>query len=320
VIRIPQMARLAALLLAVQGCNAARKERADAELSLSTKELDAARSGRGYVSNLLTYGAPMISAPALTDPRSEDGCFPGYRYIARTRNRLSIWNVDIVPPLLRFTRYAHPRMDIFFMQQNNENTPQDCGWVGNTVETPNIGLHDHDLYVARASAAGDQFATAASVALAVSYTFDPTEASNFVAGLGYRLVGTALRGEEASHLIQHPGTLACFITFEGSTEFDDWVHNAQIARTDFCGLEEGIHTGFARATMRMVTTEVFQNNVRPRLSRCSSVEAVGHSLGGAIASLFTACAHNTVSPGGDGFDEYNYIWWNWQTPQLMPSV
>jgi hypothetical protein len=313
------MARFAALLLAVQGSDAARKERADAELRLSMNESD---GEPGYVSNLLTYGAPMVSAPALTNPRSDDGCFPGYRYVARTRylNPTDQWDVDIVPPLLTFSRYAHPSQDIWFMQQRNHDRLRDCGWRGLTQENPSILLHMHGLYVRRASARDSPFKEAAQVALAVSYTFDPTEASNFVAEFGYRLVGTALRGEEASHLIQHETTKACYITFEGSTEFDDWRLNAQIGRTDFCGLEQRVHTGFAQATMRITTTEAFQNNVRPRLGRCSSVEAVGHSLGGAMASLFTACAHNTVSEGDDGFDEYKYIEWKRQTPQLMPSV
>jgi len=313
------MHRSAALLcLWALGANALRRSTNSTKKTSISSTNETSISSLGRVANLLTYGQPMVAAPALSDPASSDGCFSGFRYVNR-EVRL-VYRVDIVPPLLKTSPYAHNKINISFLDQNNGSELRECGWVGWTVERPSVSLHDMQEYRDRAVMQGGPFVDAAKVALGVSYTFDTEEAAEFVAMQGYRLVGTAVVNDEASHLIQNPSTLACFITFEGTTGWADWTLNIQILRSDFCGLGQQVHNGFREATLRIVDTDEFQQHVRPKLGKCSKVEAVGHSLGGAIASLFTACAHNSVKAGEPGFDDYLKFYWNKQSNQLMPGI
>lgn len=260
----------------------------------------------------------MVSAPALQNPLSPDGCFPGYRYV--NKNVRLVYAVDIVPPLLKTSRYAHNAMEVSFLDQNNGTDIKDCGWWGMTFETTSISLHSSGLYVDRATMQGGPFRDAARVALAAAYVWDTNEAKSLVSEMGYNLVATAVVNDEASHLIQHPRTLACYITFEGTTGFDDWLLNVNVIRVNFCGLGQGVHNGFRQATLRIVDTTEFQRHVRPKLGKCSKVEAVGHSLGGAIASLFTACAHSTVRSGQSGWEDYQKFFWNKERATAMPSL
>lgn len=210
-------------------------------------------------------------------------------------------------------------MDVEFLDDQGKES-QPCGWTGNARERVDMSLHDKDLYVERTVARLPAMRSAAEVGLAVSYEHRLGEAARFVEGFGFRLVGSALVGDEASHLIQNPRTGDCLITFEGSDEINDWLQNVQIFQGHFCGLSQRVHNGFKRATNFMVRTSQFNEGVRAKLGHCRKVDAVGHSRGGAIAALFTACAHNTVQQGGTGYKEWEHYWWTKKATKIMDSI
>jgi len=261
----------------------------------------------------------MVSAPALENAMTSDGCFPGYRIVNEKAGLIT--SVDMVVPLLKGVAipYKHPKMKTQLLTRFRQYE-KECGWESTGLKTWDVGLHDRPMYEDRTVEKLPDIRGAGEVALAVSYTHDTAEAARFVEGYGYRLVGSAVRSEEASHLIQDPSTGDCYLTFEGSDTFDDWVQNFQILLTRFCGLGQRVHTGFRNKIMDIITRSNFAQDVRPKLGHCRKVEAVGHSLGGAMATLFTACAHNTVMPDEDGFSEWDGFWWTKKETKIMDSI
>jgi len=281
-------------------------------------------SGRMRVKNLYTFGAPKMAGPALADPLSEDGCFPGLRLVNKEAKPLA-HQVDFAPPLLKVVwGYAHTKAEVGFLYNGDRLESKSCGWVGYTLETPSISLHKTELYVERTAEKYPHLRDMVKVALASSYNEDEKSVAEFVRAQGYGLVASAVcercrttAEDEVSHLIQNPRTLDCWLTFEGSDNTNDWINNLKILKTPFCGLEQRVHTGFKNSTMAMVLEPNFQREVRPRIGHCKSVEVLGHSLGGSIAALFTACAHSKVQPGQRGYDEFEKFYFEKKETKLM---
>jgi len=240
----------------------------------------------------------------------------------RLVNKEETWllhKVDIVPPLLKATVYHHTKAAIGFLYNGDRLTSRSCGWRGYTLETVSTDLHQMPMYIDRTAEKYPHLRDMARVALASSYDTNEKRVADFVRARGYGLVASAVctKFDEVSHLIQNPRTLDCWLTFEGSDNTNDWLENLKLFRADFCGLEQGVHTGFKNSAMAMVKETSFQTDVRPKLGHCRSVEVLGHSLGGSIASLFSACAHSRVQPGQKGHDEFQLYNFNKKETKLM---
>lgn len=274
---------------------------------------------RGMVRNLYTFGAPHVAIGHLENPLASDGCFPGMRVV--NKDKALVYHVDVGPTLLTTTAYDHPRIHPVFLYQDGTSEKKDCGWHGRTYEMSSFGLHLASVYIRR-SAAVEVLRDVARVSLAVSYETSIERVAAFVREQGFGLVASAVdrRYHEVSHLIQNPDTLDCWLTFEGSDNIGDWLNNLNVGAERFCGLGQRVHSGFKISVMHIVHVPDFQDKVRPNLGHCRSVDAVGHSLGGSIATLFTACAHSTVGPGQAGYDEYQKIQYPKKQTQRLPYL
>jgi hypothetical protein len=285
---------------------------------------DAARTHRearaaGRVSHLFTFGAPHPSNPTLT--RKDGGCFAGYRITNQDDDWL-LDDEDIVPTLLTPSKYDHPNVQTIVVAGNRNGAPKhkwSCGSNPFRVTRVSAILHLPGRYLSNMGALGDQYSRAkiaSAVGLKNSYEGDLSTIKKDLAPMGWRLVSSALVGkEDVSHLMQEESSLRCILTFEGSDSFNDWITDAKIIRVPFCGLPMRAHLGFKSELMRLVSGTQWQANIRPKLGKCSSVDAVGHSLGGAVASLFTACVDFQ-----NGSEDYQNMSWSVQAPQLMSSV
>lgn len=87
------------------------------------------------------------------------------------------------------------------------------------------------------------------------------------------------------------GKLHCTMSFAGTDDSGDWLTNLRATTAEFCGFQ-GVHKGFAKRMRSLWTgsraTELFSFLADPE--ECADVTFVGHSLGGALASLAAACA------------------------------
>ncbi|CAK9000970.1 unnamed protein product [Durusdinium trenchii] len=136
-----------------------------------------------------------------------------------------------------------------------------------------------------------------------------------VEGYAHAKSYTTLVASQSSWLLKNQEG-NCVVTFAGTDSWEDWFQDAQVNPTAFCGFldekdKEGLqngHTftfwGFKYHLLRMVESPEFQTNIRSKLQHCTSVDAVGHSLGGAMAILFSMCIHNAPKPGQAGYADY----------------
>jgi len=272
--------------------------------------------GVGRVSHMFTWGAPHPTNPMLTT--KEGGCFQGYR-ITNGDDDWLLDDEDIVPTLLTFTSYNHPDVQTLVVVPNGNGiyAKWACGKNPFRVTRASALLHMGDVYqenMAVLDSSYERAKVATRVGLKNSYVTSTSEIKANLRSEGWNLVGTASAGEDVSHLIQDPSSLRCILTFEGSDSFGDWVTDAQIIRKSFCGTMWA-HRGFTDELRRMVGSSSWQTHVRPKLGKCSAVDAVGHSLGGAVATLFTGCVD-----WQNGSDDYNLMSWNTQRATRMSSL
>jgi len=287
------------------------------------------------VDELYTFGAPGVSSPGLKNPRRGDGCFAGLRAWTWSRAGFpaSGYRIDAVVPLAGLFGYRHAWMRGAELDVTNKTVRfQDCSEAMTNSPTGStaIGLHYPEQYRDAVRVLGDERATNMTIlGTAFSYNRNPQE--EVAAGVreyGWRLVGTGFDdgsdaitgGAQVSHLFQHPGSLECILTFQGSDSLLDWFGNIDVYQVSFCGLSERVHKGFRDHLRRIIRNPTWQQNVRSHLGRCRKVFATGHSLGGVRAELFTACTANAPS-SGRGYDEdYSFIGWQKKAPARLPYL
>ncbi|CAJ1447878.1 unnamed protein product, partial [Effrenium voratum] len=120
-------------------------------------------------------------------------------------------------------------------------------------------------------------------------------------------------------LYQNPRSLECALAFEGSDRSDvsDWVYDADIYATDFCGQRE-VHNGFAEKLRAMLRSQDYDEAIRSKLPFCSELLVTGHSMGGAQAELFSACANNgRASARAKASSDYGLVAVGLQSPKLL---
>eukprot|EP00928_Gymnodinium_smaydae_P097616 TRINITY_DN8893_c0_g1_i3.p1 TRINITY_DN8893_c0_g1~~TRINITY_DN8893_c0_g1_i3.p1 ORF type:complete len:360 (+),score=41.48 TRINITY_DN8893_c0_g1_i3:76-1155(+) len=92
----------------------------------------------------------------------------------------------------------------------------------------------------------------------------------------------------------------CALVFSGTNDALDVRNDLDGRWTDMCGFK-GVHRGFARALSALLNSSAWSTRFVPLLASSSckgGVRVVGHSLGAAQASIFSACANNGSRPYG----------------------
>jgi len=275
----------------------------------------------GIVDALYTWGAPQPTKDVLTNPKSSDGCWKGLRMVTVDTSGF-IWDGDIVPTLLNGFSYEHPKMPVAKVDQKNKMHWKPCGWVGFSAEGVKVSLHMGDVYTPRLQAQNDDawISKVTTLALEPSYMDDFGEIKQAIKSTGWKLVGSAAKEEKETHLFQDPGSLECIISFQGSARGADWWDNLKFASTDFCGMPSKVHLGFAKQVRFVTQSETYQANIRPKLGSCKKVSVAGHSLGGAISSLFAGCVNGQPAQGAKGWDDYEPMSWKVGSPKKLASL
>ena len=157
-------------------------------------------------------------------------------------------------------------------------------------------------------------------------------------------------GTQVSYLVQNPRSRDCIVTFQGTNDNADFLQNVRGVTRPFCGLtletdrcctiplpvltilgtcpgtcavtkqgDSFVHSGFAAELERITQHPSWQKNVRERLPSCAHVSAFGHSLGGAMSDLFTACMTRKPQEGSFGHEDYASMSWTKQRPRTLPE-
>jgi len=91
-------------------------------------------------------------------------------------------------------------------------------------------------------------------------------------------------------IYKQPTTRECALVFAGTDDMANAKSDMDAFNQDWCGLK-GVHRGWALAVTRFLQSRSFDswNEYLADQSQCSKVYVVGHSMGAAMAELFTAC-------------------------------
>jgi len=307
----------------------------------------------GQVDFTYNFGAPGGGSPALQNQRGQDPCFPGLRVWQTEPGRWWGKWLDVVARIGNAVSYWHawmPSMEMDTKSNNIWNFPCNLERTKKPSDafSTSINLHDAGLYVDQlhGSLSDPWYQNMSVFAGRKSYWHDVQDVYREVKQFGWGLVGSGLHqggtvygGKQVAHLIQHPTTLECTLTFQGTTSLQGWMENFNVGAEPFCGLTypgercgslftcstrrprgSFVHGGFKDRVMAMVKHPEFQQNILPHLPSCSRVYAVGHSLGGAVAELFAACTSNAPKEGEHGWEDYKWMAWTKAAPARLSYI
>jgi len=297
----------------------------------------------GEVDFIYTFGTPGTGSPGLKNMRGPSPCFNGLR-TWRTRDGYNDAGAVATSPI----GYVHGAMDTESIPLDKSEpvaTLCDDATGNNTITEPTTwprwSLHHVDDYTSHVKMLRNKDDNwgynISAIAANDSYFLDPFLVSKTLVGTGWGHAGFARfpggvvlgGGMQVAHLLQKESNLECVITFQGTASVEGWLENMETKAVPFCGLTlEGehclgpgacktekprgsfVHYGFKWRLERITQDATWRNYVQPHLQHCSSVSVVGHSLGGAAAELFAACASNAPKEGEYGYDDYESIGWN----------
>jgi len=253
------------------------------------------------VHQLVTFGAARPGTDQLRNNAKSGFCFDGYRFV----NQDSL-KVDVVPTLGQETwAWSHPLMESIKVNSNSEYWSYKCGTNGLAPRVPSVLLHLSSEYLKRLSTVS--LANEVTMnGLAISYK-DSASTIEPLLSSGWTLLGTTTHDEDKCNLVKKGGQ--CILTFSGTDDWDDWYTNLGLWPISFCNLGiNKIHSGFAGELMSVVTSSGYKSRIKPHLSSCSHLTVTGHSMGGAIAAIFAACANNAnAAVGNSDFEQIR--WW-----------
>lgn len=348
--------RAALCFLAVAASEAARTRHRRKQTSESTfsgaPPLAAGEKGR--ISALYTFGSPASASPPLRNPARPDGCWPGLRVVTAKEEGWLLPQFTDPAPLVTepfgFEQVPIEAAKIFLDSDDKKIKWASCGetWENTPTEIVDPFLHSMGrVYIPETIkfALGEKVHEIINVGLNVSAKrlSQQAEIQASVQSFGWNLIGTAeIEGidwvsDSVSHLIQEPRSKSCMLTFRGSRSLGDWVNNVQIVKGHFCGLVQEdeecgslgncetrdpqgsfIHKGFGKHFLKLLSLEDWKKNIKPHLSGCSEVMALGHSLGGVSAAYFGRCAAQGLRPGDYGFEDFDLVTWTASEPRVLP--
>ncbi|CAE8668901.1 unnamed protein product, partial [Polarella glacialis] len=114
-------------------------------------------------------------------------------------------------------------------------------------------------------------------------------------------------------IVQDRDTLDCVLVFEGASTLAELGTPYKCYGTGYCGFKD-VHAGYRDKLWWLMKYSM--PKLRPKLEKCNQVTVTGHSLGGALADIFSACANSQRLNDPD----HRQQMWHEGTPESMTEV
>jgi len=309
---------LASVLVSAVISDAFRVRQKTRSRSNSTGEVAEGRAS-GYVKKLYTWGAPsVLDDQWLQDPRT-GGCWEGLRIVNINTDTPSWfdWDIDVVSTIANQVGYWHAKQDQVFLSNASMTINYNCGVERSEWGRFSSDLHSTSLYEARSDLLSGEARTLTKYFIGASYD-RAADAANYIAPTGYKVVGSAEWDDKETHLYQHPSSKNCILSWQGTTaeRVLDWWDNLRFYDVDFCGAGENVHGGFVDQLRTILDTQSFQSNIQSKLPKCNELTVVGHSLGGALAAIYSYC----LNKGSAGGSDYDRVKFTKSSPAVLPPL
>lgn len=287
---------------------------------------------------IYSFGAPGTAIESLRDLQHKDGCFAGLRVwaedvlpgTAKQEDGAAISNQLNHPHIATLRLHAEEHDSHFKPCPGEEKQPYSKG-----NQFADWRLHWEPIYKPRLgnlSLLGKVVADKAPFSVAYGYNriaykqYDSTKhaKAHIKERLGdsWNIVSrwTLVQGagfmydEDPMMLVQDAQTQRCVIAFAGINNYGNELATAMDVRTSsFCGFD-GVHTGY-RDELRRIVKFLFPK-VRPLMGKCSHLACTGHSMGGTLCDLFTACANSQRLDDPD----FKAQSWLKEAPAVIPEI
>eukprot|EP00933_Yihiella_yeosuensis_P004161 TRINITY_DN1082_c1_g3_i1.p1 TRINITY_DN1082_c1_g3~~TRINITY_DN1082_c1_g3_i1.p1 ORF type:complete len:634 (+),score=106.89 TRINITY_DN1082_c1_g3_i1:156-2057(+) len=290
----------------------------------------------GMVDAMYTFGAPAASANPLPNLQNKEGhYFGGLR--TYTETKLS-GGGKLVDAAAKFDVYPHARIATLALDWEQDSLyvsgGGDPAWPKHGAV--NWGLHKQHQYAPRLAkvkvngtdvADQEPFATANKMVALAWAAYEKVEKVQQTIKEelpGWRLVerrvfesgigGDGSYDDDPVLLVQEADSLDCALVFTGTDTFGELFTSANVRETPFCGFPS-VHAGYNNEVTSL-TKHTLWSAMKAKLPKCNHVMCVGHSLGGAMCDVFSACANS----GHTNNDEYKRLTWYKEKPELMPEL
>jgi len=217
--------------------------------------------------------------------------------------------------LLPHGGYEHPSLKLMTLGVNDwpRSVRGGCGESSNSGKG-DISLHNFDKYELLTKDDED-IGSSSIFAKLVQETNrgSPVESAYFGGSWqmrGWNFLGSDMKSDEIVHLVQNDASHECILSF-GQEEADKYPELPSGSSTSFCNLPAKVHSGFRDQLLASLSSDDYLANIKPKLSHCATIAVTGHSKGGAIATLFAACANNGAIAGGN--KDFELLdWWTYR--------
>mmetsp|Transcript_27411 Transcript_27411/g.63319 ORF Transcript_27411/g.63319 Transcript_27411/m.63319 type:complete len:391 (-) Transcript_27411:69-1241(-) len=122
------------------------------------------------------------------------------------------------------------------------------------------------------------------------YTDEPSDVPGWTLLASYSVQSNGYT--DGLHVYGKDGT--CVVSFRGSDDPDDYASSIRATYeppVEKCG--SALHSGFWHEMVLLIQSPLWESSAIPAITgQCQTIYAVGHSLGGALAQIFAACANH----------------------------
>jgi len=120
---------------------------------------------------------------------------------------------------------------------------------------------------------------------------------------------------DAVMLVQDPKTMDCALAFTGTNNVKEFGTSLVTHDGNYCGYTH-VHQGYINELRWLGKSKMYER-LKTKLPKCNKLTVTGHSLGGALAEMWTACVSGRKNNGED-FEELTYV--KDPSPSVLPPI